>query len=97
LVNSIPRPGGNITGTWIYGDGASFGKRLELLKDAVPGATHIGVLVNPGDPTDDIALKLLPPAAEQLGVVLQIIEVCAATDFARYSRPQAVRARRLCL
>ena len=82
LVKSIRRPGGNITGTWIYGDGALFGKRLELLKDAVPGATQIGVLVNPGDPTDDIALKLLPPAAEQLGVVLHIIEVREAADFA---------------
>ena len=68
LVKSIRRPGGNITGTWIYGDGALFGKRLELLKDAVPGATHIGVLVNLGDPTDDIALKLLPPAAPIRGL-----------------------------
>jgi putative tryptophan/tyrosine transport system substrate-binding protein len=88
LVKSIRRPGGNITGTWIYGDGALFGKRLELLKDAVPGATHIGVLVNPGDPTED---KLLPPAAEQLGVVLHIIEVREAADLAT-AFPAASRA-----
>lgn len=80
LVKSIVRPAGNITGTWMYGDGSLFGKRLELLHDAVPGITHIGVMVNPGDPTDDIALKLLPSSAQKLGLVLRFIEVREAAD-----------------
>lgn len=80
LAQSIARPGGNITGTWMYGDGSLVGKRLEILHDAAPGVTQIGVVVNPGDPTDDIALKLLPSSAHELGLSLRIIEVREAAD-----------------
>jgi putative tryptophan/tyrosine transport system substrate-binding protein len=37
FANSIARPGGNITGTWLLGDSALAAKRLDFLKLAVPG------------------------------------------------------------
>ncbi len=96
LVKSIARPGGNITGTWMYGDGSLVGKRLQLLADAVPGITHVAVMVNPGDPTDDIALKLLPPSAQTLGVSLRFIEVREAADLAAaFSAASGVGAQAL--
>src|SRR5512134_1750665 len=45
LVDSLARPGGNITGVLIAPDGTLAGKRLELLKQAVPQAMRIGLLI----------------------------------------------------
>src|SRR5262245_54062470 len=45
-VESIARPGGHVTGTWIAGDDALVGKRLELKKEAVPNIEPIAVFVN---------------------------------------------------
>jgi ABC-type uncharacterized transport system substrate-binding protein len=42
-VESIAHPGQNVTGTWIAGDDALVGKRLELLKEAVPGVMRVAV------------------------------------------------------
>jgi putative ABC transport system substrate-binding protein len=50
LVSSIARPGGNITGVWMFGDDSLVGKRLEFLKHVVPGLARVGVIINPGDP-----------------------------------------------
>jgi putative ABC transport system substrate-binding protein len=52
LAVSLARPGGNVTGFWVEGDETLIGKRIELLKDAVPGTSRIGVIVNPDDATD---------------------------------------------
>jgi ABC-type uncharacterized transport system substrate-binding protein len=43
LANAIARPGGNVTGTWLLGDDALVGKRLELLRFAVPGLSRVGL------------------------------------------------------
>jgi ABC-type uncharacterized transport system substrate-binding protein len=56
LASSIARPGGNVTGFW-WGDEALVGKRLELLKQAVPGIERVGLIFNPDDPTDSDAAK----------------------------------------
>jgi putative tryptophan/tyrosine transport system substrate-binding protein len=66
LAVSLARPGGNVTGFWVEGDETLIGKRIELLKDAVPGTSRIGVIVNPDDATDAGALKSLPAAARAL-------------------------------
>src|SRR6516164_2285064 len=50
IASTIAKPGGNVTGTWILGDDALVGKRVEFLKLAVPGLARIGLLINPDDP-----------------------------------------------
>jgi putative tryptophan/tyrosine transport system substrate-binding protein len=79
LVNTIAKPGGNITGVWLLGDDALVGKRLEFLHLAVPGVSRVGVLVNPDDPTDALTLPRLPVTAQALRVAVQVFEVRDAT------------------
>lgn len=75
LAASVTRPGGNATGFWIEGDEALIGKRLELLKDAVPGTSRVGAMVNPDDATDIVRLKSLPEGIQALGMTVRIFEV----------------------
>jgi putative ABC transport system substrate-binding protein len=51
LVGSLSRPRGNVTGLSLFSE-AIMGKRLELLKELVPGLARIGVLRNPLRPAD---------------------------------------------
>ena len=62
LVESLARPGGNVTGLT---DSVPelHAKRLELLKEAVPTASRFAVLLNPGNPTNLLQLKLIRTAA----------------------------------
>src|SRR5262245_42319041 len=70
-VASLPRPGGNITGlAMLLTDLAA--KELEILKEAVPQATRIGVLWNPTTPSHPPAVQAVKDAAEKLGVTLQL-------------------------
>ena len=80
LVKSIPRPGTNVTGTWIAGDDALVGKRLGLLKDVVPGVARVAAMVNPGDSSDAPLLRLLPATARALGLELLVIEAREASE-----------------
>src|SRR5215475_1257258 len=52
LVSNFSHPGGNITGVTFVSNTLS-AKRLELVRELVPGATVIGLLVNPGNPTSE--------------------------------------------
>jgi putative ABC transport system substrate-binding protein len=81
LAVSMARPGGNVTGFWSEGDESLIGKRLELLKDAVPGVSRLGVFVDPSDASDVSTLKALPAAAHALDLDLRIIEVRSAAEF----------------
>jgi len=74
LAQSIARPGGNITGTWFDYD-ALVSKRLEFLKLAVPALARVGVIVNPNDPVDAVAIPRLPAATRALGVTLEQFEL----------------------
>ena len=70
LVPSLARPGGNITGiTTISGD--LTGKRLELLKEMLPTASRIAVLMNPDASIAAIQIRNAEAAAKTLGVELQ--------------------------
>jgi ABC-type uncharacterized transport system substrate-binding protein len=80
LAESVPRPGGNVTGFW-WGDEGLIGKRLEFLKQLVPTASRIGILVHPDDPTATEALRFLSAAARGLALETRIIEVRSATEF----------------
>jgi putative tryptophan/tyrosine transport system substrate-binding protein len=72
LVASLSRPGGNLTGSTTLN--AEVGqKRLGLLRELVPAATHLAVLVNPRGPLTEGALKNLQAAAQQLGLQLEIL------------------------
>jgi len=75
VVASLARPGGNITG-WTHLAGLELaGKRLELIKETVPGATRIGALWNPANPGNGPFVKELEAAAQALKVQLQPVGV----------------------
>ena len=79
LVESLARPGGNITGMSTMH--AELGaKRLELLKDMVPTAVRVAVLWNPDTPPAHLQWRNLQEAAPRLHVQLQAVEVRRATD-----------------
>jgi ABC-type uncharacterized transport system substrate-binding protein len=76
LVDSLARPGGNITGvTRITRD--LNGKRLELLKDVVPTTSRVGVLLQAGSTSGGIHFKEYETAARALKIELQLLEVRA--------------------
>ena len=56
LVASLARPGGNVTGLANFAPELS-GKRVELLKEAVPNATRVAFLWNPTNPSHGLLLK----------------------------------------
>jgi putative ABC transport system substrate-binding protein len=85
LVTSLARPGGNVTGLSTL-NAELVGKRLELLKQAVPGVDRVAVLRQPralGERTAMDMLKAADVAARALGVQPQFIEAQGPDDFAR--------------
>jgi putative ABC transport system substrate-binding protein len=81
FVESLARPGGNVTGITNLSPELG-GKRLELLKEAVPKLARVGVLYDPTGPTNVREVKeVLPVAARALRLTLQPWEVRAADDF----------------
>ena len=83
LVPDLARPGGNITGmTNISAELA--GKRLDLLKEILPQASRIAVIVNPGDANAQLQMRSATEAAVRLKIQLQpVVEVRAAEDLDR--------------
>src|SRR5262245_47972533 len=83
LVESLARPGGNVTGITLL-DPELGGKRLELLKEVVPKLAHVAVLYDPANPATVLELKeVLRVAARALGLTVRSWEVRAADDFER--------------
>jgi putative ABC transport system substrate-binding protein len=83
LVESLARPGGNVTGMTNFTRGLA-GKRLELLKEAVLKSARIAVLYNPASPGGARAVKEdLPEVARALKLTIQPWEVRDADDFER--------------
>ena len=85
LVTSLARPGGNVTGLSAFAP-ELVGKRLELLKQAVPGVSRVAVLWQPGafgERTEKDTLKRAEVAARDLGVPLQFVEARGPADFDR--------------
>jgi putative ABC transport system substrate-binding protein len=79
-VASLPRPGGNITGLSILLTDL-VAKELEILTQAVPHATRIGVLWNPTTLSHQVALQAVETAGETLGVQLVEVPAQSADDF----------------
>jgi ABC-type uncharacterized transport system substrate-binding protein len=79
LVQSLSRPGGNITGLATNVPEDFLGKRLEILRELVPGASKIAILVNPNNPM----LYLVEETrrmARKLGIVLLTVEATTADE-----------------
>jgi putative tryptophan/tyrosine transport system substrate-binding protein len=79
-VASLARPGGNITGLSMLLTELS-AKGLEMLTEAVPAATHIGVLWNPTTPSHPPALQAVEAAGQKLKVAVQRVPVATADNF----------------
>jgi ABC-type uncharacterized transport system substrate-binding protein len=83
LVESLARPGGNVTGIALLSRELG-GKRLELLKEAVPKVARVAVLYESANPQSVLEMKeVLPVAARALRLTLQPWEVRSADDFER--------------
>jgi putative ABC transport system substrate-binding protein len=80
LVASLSRPGGNLTGVSNL-SGEVGPKRLELLHEAVPTATLIGLLLNPTNPVTEAFLRDQQAAALTLGLRLHVLYASAERDF----------------
>jgi putative ABC transport system substrate-binding protein len=79
LVASLNRPGGNVTGiTTVSAELEA--KRLGLLRELVPSATSIAVLVNPTRPGLDAQLAQIQQAARVLGLPLHILKASSPRD-----------------
>jgi len=96
LVASLARPGGNLTGiNWFAGELAA--KRLELLRQLVPAATRVAVLVNPAFATlTEITLRDVGAAAPAMGLQIQVLnadtsrEIDAAFEIIEREQPDAL-------
>jgi putative tryptophan/tyrosine transport system substrate-binding protein len=82
-VQSLGRPGGNITGPTLTGGLAIVGKQLELLKETVPGVSRVAVLWNPANPMLLQQLRDTESAARSLNVQLQPVEARSPDEFDR--------------
>jgi ABC-type uncharacterized transport system substrate-binding protein len=95
LVTSLARPDGNLTGINFYSAELS-AKRLELLRQLVPGAARVAVLFNPTDAATETILKDVETAAQALGLQIQVAkastsgEIDAAFAKIRRERPDAI-------
>jgi putative ABC transport system substrate-binding protein len=79
LVQSLSRPGGNITGLSTSAADMT-GKDVEILRELVPSASKIALLVNPGNPMHRLVLAEVPSTARSLGVALPIVEATTAEE-----------------
>jgi putative ABC transport system substrate-binding protein len=96
LVASLARPGGNVTGINLF-SGELAAKRLEFLREMVPGAARIAVLVNPANVlTTETTLRDVQSAAGAMGLQIQVLnasnirEINAAFATLVRERPDAV-------
>jgi putative ABC transport system substrate-binding protein len=80
LVASLSRPGGNLTGVSNLNVRLE-PKRLEVLHEALPNATRIGLLVNPTNPLAATINKEVEKAAGALGIELAIVRAAAVGEF----------------
>lgn len=81
LVETLARPGGNTTGITFFASVLA-GKRVELLKEAVPGTTSIGVIANPSHAGESLEFKETRIAAQAMNLTVQRHTVQVAGDFA---------------
>ncbi len=77
LVQSLARPGGNVTGVAALVPGSYMGKNFEILRELLPQARRAAVFTNPANASSRVTLSREAPMASQLGFQLEVIEVHA--------------------
>ena len=80
LVASLARPGANVTGSTFITE-QTISKQLELLKEAIPRLTRVGVVVNPVNPVYGPVLRDSEAPARALGLQLDVVAVQGAEEF----------------
>lgn len=90
LVDSLARPGGNITGFTTI-SALLTGKRLELLKETIPKLSRVAVLWDPKDPSSGQNWKESQLAARELGLQVYSMEVSSPTTLRTHSKKQPRR------
>ena len=79
LVASLARPGGNLTGINIFTT-ELVAKRLELLRELVPGAVRVAVLVNPTYPDSELMVRDVAAAARAMGLQIQVLNASTSRE-----------------
>lgn len=93
LVASLSRPGGNVTGVSFFGGAQLNAKRLSLLRDVVPAADTVAVLIDTAYTTVGQEMPELDAAARTLGLTLVPIGVSRESDFGdAFAKAVAARA-----
>jgi len=97
LVQSLSHPGGNMTGPASFVPGEIVGKTIEKLRQMVPTASKIAILVNPDNPVIRLHVaEEVPQIVGKLGVALPIVEATTAEELdiafasAAAQRPDAI-------
>jgi putative ABC transport system substrate-binding protein len=80
LVTSLARPGGNVTGLASIEWEAFTAKQLQVIKEALPRASRVAILVNPTNEMHPMTLRQEQAAAERLNVKLQLVEARNVAD-----------------
>src|SRR5262249_54446347 len=83
LVTSLAKPGGNLTGV-AAGLGAEIsGEWVELVREALPTATRLGVLANPGNPVYAASLGAMSATIQRRGMTLRVFDARDASELTR--------------
>ncbi len=81
LVQSLSRPGGNVTGLATYAPGDFIAKRIEIFRELIPDASKIAILANPTNPIHRLTLaEEVPRTARNFGVALPVVEATTAEE-----------------
>ena len=77
LIQSLARPGGNVTGLTVISDAALIGRRLQLVKEVIPGATRLALVPapRPRQQAGEVWLRDAEAAARSTGFSTQVLEV----------------------
>jgi putative tryptophan/tyrosine transport system substrate-binding protein len=86
VVATLARPGGNVTGFHLLVPAELGGRRLQLLKEAVPSSAHIGVLWNPADMQTPLLVRDTERAARAMRVQLKSVELQTRDGLATFDQ-----------
>jgi putative ABC transport system substrate-binding protein len=86
LVAGLTRPGGNVTGFHITAPAELGGRRLQLLKEIVPGASRVGIVWNPADIQTPLIVRETERVARAMGVQLKSFELHGREGLATFEQ-----------